>query len=308
MTRTIPGGASRVILITGGTGQVGHALGRLEWPAGIVPHLPTRAELDLADAASIEAAFAARDYAAVINCAAYTAVDKAEDDLVAAFAANAMGPALLAAATAAAGVPIVHVSTDYVFDGTASGFYREDAPVAPLGVYGASKLAGELAVASGNPRHVILRVAWVLSDHGANFARTMLRVGAANPVLRVVADQHGCPTNANDIADALRLITLHLLDRSDAPTGRFHFVNAGEATWYDLARFIFAEAARHDGPSPTVEAIATADYPTRARRPTNSRLDTAKITAAYGITPRPWQQAVTEIVAALAHHHEGHTA
>jgi dTDP-4-dehydrorhamnose reductase len=291
---------TRTILVTGGTGQVGNALGRLDWPEGVELHAPTRAELDLADPVSVQAAFAGRDYAAVISCGAYTAVDRAEDDLVAAFAANAMGPAVLAAATAAAGVPIVHVSTDYVFDGTAPGFYREDAPVAPLGVYGASKLAGELAVASGNPRHVILRTAWVLSDHGSNFAKTMLRVGATHPSVRVVDDQHGCPTAAADIADALQTITLRLIEDQHAPTGRFHFVNAGEATWCELARFIFAEAARHGGPSPAIEGIATADYPTRARRPANSRLDTAAITAAFGIVPRPWQEAVAAVVAALA--------
>jgi len=299
---------TRTILVTGGSGQVGRALGLLDWPEGIDLHAPTRAELDLADPASIGAAFAARAYAAVINCAAYTAVDKAEDDVVAAFAANAMGPAVLAAATAAAGVPIVHVSTDYVFDGSAPGFYREDAAVAPLGVYGASKLAGELAVASGNPRHVIVRTAWVLSDHGSNFAKTMLRVGATNAHLRVVDDQRGCPTSAADIATTLQTIALRLLDRDDAPMGIFHFVNAGEASWCDLARFIFAEASAQGGPSPAVQAIATADYPTRARRPANSRLDTRKIADTYGITPRPWQQAVAEIVSTLAPHYRKQTA
>jgi dTDP-4-dehydrorhamnose reductase len=290
---------TRTILITGGTGQVGRALPKLARPQDVELHCPARAELDLADRCSVEAAFAARSYAAVINCAAYTAVDKAEGDTVAAFAANAMGPAVLAAATAAAGVPIVQVSTDYVFDGTGSRPYREDDPVAPLGVYGASKLAGELAVASGNPRHLILRTAWVLSESGANFAKTMLRVGATNPVVRVVDDQHGCPTGADDIAATLQTLTLRLLDDPAAPTGVFHFVNAGEATWCGLARAIFAAAAADGGPSPVVEAIATADYPTPARRPANSRLSTARITAAYGITPRPWQQAVAEIVAAL---------
>jgi len=291
------------ILVTGGTGQIGNALGRLAWPAGIDLHLPSRGELNLAERASVEAVFSALRYAAVINCAAYTAVDKAEDDVVEAFAANSMGPAVLAAATAAAGIPLLHVSTDYVFDGTAKGFYREDAPVAPLGVYGASKLAGELAVASGNPRHVILRTAWVLSDHGGNFAKTMLRVGASNPTLRVVDDQHGCPTAAADIAAALQTIAMRLIAEPAAPTGVFHFVNSGESTWCGLARAIFAEAASHGGPSPVVQAIATADYPTRARRPANSRLHTAKLTAAFGIVPRPWQEAVAEIVAVLAPQH-----
>jgi dTDP-4-dehydrorhamnose reductase len=287
------------ILITGGAGQVGLELLAADWPSDVVLHAPTRADLDLGDIASVRAAFAATPFAAVINSGAYTAVDKAETDVAAAFAANAMGPAILAETTHAAGVPLIQVSTDYVFDGSRSGAYVEDDAVGPLGVYGASKLAGELAVRTGNPRSVVLRTAWVLSIHRANFLKTMLRLGADRPVMRVVGDQHGCPTSARDIAAALKTITLAMIADASAPTGVYHFVNAGQTSWAGLAREIFALSAAAGGPAATVEDITTADYPTPARRPGNSVLSTEKLAADYGVRPRPWQAAVAEIVTEL---------
>jgi dTDP-4-dehydrorhamnose reductase len=287
------------ILITGGAGQVGLELARAEWPSHVRLHLPTRAELDLGDIEAVRSAFAATPFKAVINSGAYTAVDKAETEVAAAFAANAMGPAILAEATRAAGVPLIQVSTDYVFDGSGERDYAETDPVGPLGVYGASKLAGEVAVTTGNPRSVVMRTAWVLSAHRASFLKTMLRLAADRPALRVVEDQEGCPTSARDIAEALRTITLRMIDDPDAPTGVYHFVNAGSTTWAGLAREIMALSAARGGPSATVEGITTADYPTPARRPSNSRLDTFKITRDYGIAPRPWKDAVAEIVAEL---------
>jgi dTDP-4-dehydrorhamnose reductase len=284
------------ILITGGAGQVGLELQAAAWPEGVVLHAPMRAELDLSDAASVRAAFAAARFAAVINSGAHTAVDKAETEVAAAFAANAMGPAVLADATREAGIPLIQVSTDYVFDGSKPVPYVETDPVGPLGAYGASKLAGELAVRAGNPRSVVLRTAWVLSAHRANFLKTMLRLAADRPALRVVGDQHGCPTSARDIAAALKTIALKMIADADAPTGVYHFVNAGETTWAGLAGEIFALSAATGGPSATVEAIPSSDYPTPAKRPSNSRLSTAKLTRDYGIAPRPWQAAVAEIV------------
>lgn len=284
------------ILITGGAGQVGLELQSADWPAHVRIHAPDRAELDLSDAEAVASFFASRTYAAVINSGAYTAVDKAEGEAASAFAANAMGPAVLADVTRTAGVPLIQVSTDYVFDGSAEGEYAEDDAVAPLGVYGASKLAGELAVRTGNPRSVVLRTAWVLSRHRANFLKTMLRLAADRPGLRVVDDQHGCPTSARDIAQALKAITLRMIEDEAAPTGVFHFVNAGDTTWAGLAREVFALSKAHGGPSAEVEGITTADYPTPARRPANSRLSTEKIQREYGIIPRPWQTAVSEIV------------
>ncbi|MFT3966661.1 MAG: dTDP-4-dehydrorhamnose reductase [Sphingobium sp.] len=289
----------RQILITGGTGQVGLELARLDWPADVEPHFPDRTLLDLNDRASIAACFAQRQWAAVINCAAYTAVDKAEGDVGAAFLANAQGPAWLADATRTAGIPLIHVSTDYVFDGRADGFYEPDAPVAPMGVYGASKLAGELAVRLGNPRSVVVRTAWVLSVHRANFLKTMLRLGATNTELRVVVDQQGCPTSAADLAAALQTITLRHLEDMTAPTGLYHFVNAGRTNWQDLACAIFAMSARTGGPFPTVTAITTAEYPTPARRPANSALSTVTLERDFGITPRRWEAAVADIIAEL---------
>jgi dTDP-4-dehydrorhamnose reductase len=287
------------ILITGGAGQVGLELARAQWPANVRLHLPTRAELDLGDAGAVRAAFGATPFKAVINSGAYTAVDKAETEVAAAFAANAMGPAILAEATRAADIPLIQVSTDYVFDGSGERDYAETDPVGPLGVYGASKLAGEVAVTTGNPRSVVMRTAWVLSPHRANFLKTMLRLAADRPALRVVEDQEGCPTSARDIAEALKTIALRMIDDPDAPTGVYHFVNAGSTTWAGLAREIMALSAARGGPRATVEGITTADYPTPARRPSNSRLDTFKITRDYGIAPRPWKDAVAEIVAEL---------
>ena len=191
------------ILVTGGQGQLGLELARAAWPGEVVPRFPTRGELDIASADSIARYFDGRQFAAVINTAAYTAVDRAEEENGAAFLVNAMGPALIAETTRRAGIPLIQVSTDYVFDGSKPSPYVETDPVRPLGSYGASKLAGELAVLAGNPRSVVLRAAWVLSVHRSNFLKTMLRVGETNPVVRVVDDQVGCPTSARDIAGAL---------------------------------------------------------------------------------------------------------
>ncbi|HTJ65528.1 MAG TPA: dTDP-4-dehydrorhamnose reductase [Alphaproteobacteria bacterium] len=287
------------ILVTGGQGQVGIELAARGWPNGVRLSLPTRDELDISDAGSVRAFLAGRSFAAVINCAAYTAVDKAESDIGAAFAVNALGPALLAEAFKSAGTPIVHISTDYVFDGAKDEPYLDSDPINPLGVYGASKEAGEQAIRGAAARAVILRTAWVVSPHRANFIKTMLRVGAERPVLRVVADQRGCPTSAKDLAGAAAEIALRLIADDRAPTGTYHFVNGGDTTWHGLACRVFETASRHGGPSPTVEAIATAEYPTPAKRPANSRLSTARLTADFGIVPRPWQDATDEIVDAL---------
>jgi len=283
------------ILVTGGSGQVGGALARLA-PAGMDLVTPGRTDLDLSAPSALAAIIASRPWAAVVNCAAYTAVDRAESDVVAAWQVNALAPAALAAATAAAGIPIIHVSTDYVFDGSKPDFYGEEDPVAPIGVYGASKEGGEQAVRTANPRHLILRTAWVVSATGANFVKTMLRLGAERPQLRVVADQRGCPTSADDIARAILTILPRL---ADGPHGTYHFVNAGEATWHGLAEAVFARAAIHGRPAPAVEPIGTSDYPTPAARPANSRLACDKIARDFGIRPRDWHEAVDEIVDAL---------
>jgi dTDP-4-dehydrorhamnose reductase len=286
------------VLLTGGSGQVGTEVIALA-PAGMNIVAPGRDRLDMSDADAIVALVASHPWAAVINCAAHTAVDRAESEILAAWKINALGPAALAQATAQAGIPLIQVSTDYVFDGSKAGYYLESDPVAPVSVYGASKEAGEQAVRTANPRHVILRTAWVVSPHGANFIKTMLRLAETRPELRVVDDQHGCPTSATDIARALLTITQRLVSDPQAPAGTYHFVNGGEATWCEFARTIFEIAAEHGRPAPSLEGITTADYPTPARRPANSRLDVAKLVKDYAISPRPWREAVDEIVIAL---------
>ena len=287
------------ILLTGGSGQVGTALQRLS-PPGWNIHAPGRAQLDLSDPDSVVSAVAARPWSAIVSAGAYTAVDTAESEVVAAWRANALGPAALAEAAAKSGVPIVHLSTDYVFDGSKSGWYLEDDPVAPIGVYGASKEGGEQAIRTACPRHVILRTAWVVSPDGGNFLKTMLRLGKERPALRVVDDQRGCPTSAADIAEAVCCVVERLMADAAAPAGTYHFVNEGEASWCEFARSIFADAAPFGWPQPTVEAIPTSEYPTPARRPANSRLSTARLCATFGLRPRPWRTATREIVEALA--------
>ena len=284
------------VLITGGAGQVGTALARHTWPEGWRPVALTRAELDLLDPAAIAVVVASRPWAAVINAAAYTAVDKAEAEPVLAWRVNALAPAALAAACRHAGVPLVHVSTDYVFDGSKPDAWEPDDPTGPLGVYGASKLGGELAVRTGCPRHAIVRTAWVVSACGANFVKTMLRLGADRPTLRVVADQHGSPTAATDLAAALMTMAIRLAEDERAPSGVWHFSNGGATTWHGFATEIFAQSGARGGPSPAVEPIATADFPTPARRPANSLLSTATLTRNWGIAPRPWSQALGPIL------------
>lgn len=286
----------KTLLVTGANGQLGRALGRATLPEGWEIAALDRDALDLSDATAIAAKVAERPWAAVINAAAYTAVDKAEDNVVAAWTINALAPAAFAAACASADLPLVQVSTDYVFAGDKPGAWEVDDPVAPLSVYGASKLGGELAVRTSGARHAIVRTAWVVSPDGANFVKTMLRVGATRDTLRVVEDQHGSPTSADDLAAALLSIAARLADDPQAPTGTFHFSNAGATTWAGFAREIFRQSERRGGPSPQVEGIATSDYPTPARRPANSLLGHDAIRAAYGISPRPWEDALADIL------------
>ncbi|MCJ2134738.1 dTDP-4-dehydrorhamnose reductase [Methylobacterium sp. J-026] len=285
------------VLVLGGGGQVGTELQALAWPDGVSVHAPSRTALDITDPAAVAAALDSCAYRVVINTAAYTAVDKAESEVVAAWRLNALAPAILAAATAERKIPLVHVSTDYVFAGTKpDGAYAPDAPIDPQSVYGASKAAGELAVRTANPRHAIVRTAWVVSPHRGNFVKTMLRLAGERDALTVVDDQHGCPTSAADLAAALATIAQRMATDAQAPTGTFHCVNAGDTTWRGFAEAIVAGGARRGGRSIPVEGIPTAAYPTPARRPANSRLSVDSLTAAYGIAPRPWQAALDDIL------------
>lgn len=284
------------ILVLGGTGQVGTELQAQALPDGVRLHAPDQVALDLTDTVALADMVAARPWAAVINAAAHTAVDRAETEVAQAWQLNALAPAVLAAETARAGIPLVHVSTDYVFDGAGQGAYAPDAPIGPRSVYGASKAAGEIAVRAAHPRHAIIRTAWVVSPHGTNFVKTMLRLASERDSLRVVDDQHGCPTSATDLAAALLTITLRLARDPGAPTGTHHCVNAGATTWCGFAQAILAGAARRGGRSVPVAGIPTSAYPTPARRPANSQLSTTSLSAAYGLTPRPWQAALDDIL------------
>jgi dTDP-4-dehydrorhamnose reductase len=284
------------ILVTGSNGQLGTELKRFAWPEGWAVTAIDIDELDLRDTTAITAMVASQPWVAVISAAAYTAVDKAESDIVTAWAVNAMAPAAFAESCAKAGIPIVQVSTDYVFDGALDGAWQVTDPVAPLGVYGASKLGGELAVRTSGARHAIVRTGWMVSAHGNNFIKTMLRVGETNPSLRVVDDQHGSPTSATDLATALAIITMRLVENPAAPTGTYHFSNAGAVTWAGFAREIFAQSAARGGISAEVQGITTAEYPTPATRPANSLLSHDAITRDYGIRPQAWQTALGTIL------------
>jgi dTDP-4-dehydrorhamnose reductase len=286
-------------LVTGGDGQLGQALGALAWPAGWTATPMSRRELDLEDASTIAAAMARRPWSAVINAAAYTAVDRAESEPARAWAVNAIGPALLAERCRAAGIPLVQVSTDYVFAGTTSGARHPDDVTGPLGVYGASKLGGELAVRTAGVRHAIVRTAWVFGATGSNFVRTMLRLAREREVVRVVGDQVGSPTAAADLAAAVAQVAIRMVDSPLLPSGVHHFANAGATNWASFAREIFARSAALGGPSARIETIATADFPTPARRPANSLLDTGTLTETFGVAPRAWQDALQDVLVTL---------
>jgi dTDP-4-dehydrorhamnose reductase len=274
------------VYVIGGEGQVARSLreaatGR----ADIVFGFSSRAEVDLLNPASVDRALAAFRPDVVINPAAYTAVDKAESEPDQAFAINRDGAGAVAAAAVVCGAPVIHFSTDYVYDGTKPVPYVESDPVAPQGVYGASKLAGEQAVAAANPKHVVLRTAWVYAPFGANFVRTMLRLATERDRLRVVDDQVGCPTYAPDIAEAVLAIAARIAGQRWRPehAGVTHLAGPDALSWCGFAREIVGQAALRGGRSVPVDAIATADYPTPAARPANSRLATARLADVFDI-------------------------
>ena len=288
------------LFVTGRTGQIATALQALADETLQIVAVG-RPELDLARPETIASAIAAARPDVVVNAAAYTAVDKAESDKDLAFAINADGAGAVAKAAARLGVPVIQISTDYVFDGAKPTPYVESDATAPLSVYGASKLAGEESVAAANPRHVILRTSWVYAPNGANFLRSMLRLARERPELRIVDDQYGGPTHAADIADGI-LTVARALASGEGATGVFHMAAAGETTWCGFARAIFEESVKRGDPSVPVEPITTANFPTPARRPKNSRLDCSRIGEAYDIHLPHWlgrvQSCVAEALAA----------
>jgi dTDP-4-dehydrorhamnose reductase len=289
------------LLITGTKGQLALSLLERGLAQGVEVVAVGRPDIDLARGTDLSALVAGACPNAVVNAAAYTAVDKAESEPELARAVNGRGAGLVAAAAAAAGVPVVHVSTDYVFDGTAARPYKEDDPVAPLGVYGASKLEGERAVAAATPDYAILRTTWVYSPFGKNFVRTMLRLAETRDEVAVVADQRGCPNCALDLADGVIAVARNLAGRPGdaALRGVFHLSAEGEASWADFATNVFAISARLGGPSARVREIGTSDYPTPARRPAYSRLDGGKLAARHGVHLPDWRASLETTIRRL---------
>ena len=286
------------VLVLGADGQLGRELRRVRVPQDITLLFAGRSEIDINSKASVDALTAIKPDA-VINAAAYTAVDKAESEPELAFAINRDAPALLAREAAKLGAPLLHISTDYVFSGEKSDLYVEGDVKQPLNVYGRSKSEGEDAVLSRHAGALILRTSWIHSPFGTNFVKTMLRLGETRDEVRVVADQVGRPTAAGDLAaTCLALVARQLVGDAGAK-GALHFANAGKASWADFAEAIFAETTSRGRKPVTVTRIVTADYPTPARRPANSLLDTSKIENEFGIVPRPWRTALSECVVEL---------
>lgn len=288
----------RRILVTGQGGQLATGLAESLPAQGFEALLVGQPDFEFDKPETVRAAFAELKPDAVVNCAAWTAVDAAEDDEAGAFRANALGPALIGALSAEASIPLIQISTDYVYDGLKGTPYREDDAPNPLSTYGRTKLAGEWAALAAHPRTVVMRTAWVFSPVGKNFVKTMLALGATRPELRVVADQWGHPTAAPDLADAITGVLARLRETGWRPEyrGVFHAVAAGGTNWHAFAEAIFAVSG---GPVPRVLPIATSEYPTKAVRPVDGRLDTGKLGAVFGVTLPSWQDGLARVMKAL---------
>ena len=285
------------ILVAGRSGQLAICLREHACDRDIV--VVGRPDLNLGDPAPIDRQIAEIRPRAIVNAAAYTAVDKAEAEPEQAFAVNRDGAARLAAAAARLEVPFIHVSTDYVFDGSKLGAYREDDPTNPINVYGQSKLAGEESVRAAHGGAIILRTSWIYSPHGNNFVKTMLKMAETRDHVRVVGDQRGMPTAAGDLARAVFEILDQVGGAGQQRAGIYHLAGSGETTWHDFAAEVFAGLARRGRPVPALEAIPTASFPTPARRPANSCLDCTKINRVFGVELPAWQSSLDACLADL---------
>jgi dTDP-4-dehydrorhamnose reductase len=287
------------IFVSGADGQLAKSLSRLaDGPDDLKVLCRGRPDFDLTDTAQAERMVVELKPDAIINAAAYTAVDKAETEPQQAFAINCDGAAAMARAAAALDIPIVQISTDYVFSGKKSSPYVESDDVGPDGVYGQSKLAAELIVRNIAPRHAILRTSWVYSPFGNNFVKTMIRLSSERKVLRVVSDQVGCPTAAIDLADAAMKVCKALI-AENTESGIYHVAGSGDTHWAGFAESIFSLIAARGLPVPVVEHISTADYPTAAKRPANSRLSCDKVRDVFGIQLPPWQESLARCISEL---------
>ncbi len=284
-----------MILVFGGNGQLGSELTIRARASGVTLEARGHDEADIADPATVEQAIAAAAPSLIVNAAAYNAVDAAEEDVAAAMRANAEGPRVVAEAAARHGVPLVHVSTDYVFDGEKGSPYVEDDPIGPIGAYARSKAEGEAVVRRATPEHYILRTAWLYSIHGTNFVKTMVKLAGERPELKAADDQTGSPTAARDLADAILL----LASRGQGRFGTYHLAGTGAATRYQWAGAIVAAQAPFTGKTPPVLAVPASTFPALARRPRYTALDCGKFGAAFGFRARAWPDAVRDTVAEL---------
>lgn len=294
------------ILVIGCTGQLGQELSRVALPQGLAMIGLGRKDIDLTDVEAVARAISNSNCALVVNAAAYTAVDTAEREPEQAFAINRDAPGYIAEACKANRTPLLHISTDYVFDGTKESPYVEDDPVRPLGVYGASKAAGENAVRQVLHQHVIVRTSWLFSAHGRNFVKTMLRLAQEKEELAVVDDQWGCPTAAGDLAVATIEIARQILQqhRTDA-WGTYHFAGQKPTSWYGFARAIFESREALTGQdAPRLRPTTSSEYPTAARRPPKSVLDCSKISSTYRIYPERWRDGLSKVLRQLLWHRE----
>ena len=285
------------ILLLGAAGQVGSEVNALAQEKGISIVGLSRGELDITDSSAVKQAFADHSPSIVINASAYTAVDKAESEPALAFAVNRDGPAAIAQTCSDLAIPLLHISTDYIFDGSKQGAYREDDTANPLGVYGQSKWEGEEAIRRSLANHIILRVSWVFGANGNNFVKTIIRLARERDELRIVADQHGCPTAAMDIAAVLLTLSEQYRQTGHLTWGTYHYTGTPETTWHGFAEQIVAIASEHTPLQvERIIPITTQEYPTPAPRPQNSVLDCSKIKAEFGLEPVPWQGNVEAIV------------
>ncbi|MBW2569552.1 MAG: dTDP-4-dehydrorhamnose reductase [Deltaproteobacteria bacterium] len=288
------------ILVTGSKGQLGSELisqGK-QFDFEILPFdLP---ELDITDIIQVEKILSKSQPSLVINAAAYTNVDSAESEQTLAYKANRDGPANLAKACAKAKIPLIHISTDYVFDGREKTPYIETDPVSPTGVYGKSKEQGEAEVRSHLNQHIILRTAWLYGIHGHNFVKTMLKLGRKKKIIKVVADQYGCPTSSDDLAEAVLTIADDIRNNSKIKWGTYHYCGQGITTWHKFTETIFEITKQYDSTGiPRIEPVTTAEYPTKAKRPAFSALDCSLIYKNFGISAKPWQESLKRTIRAL---------
>jgi dTDP-4-dehydrorhamnose reductase len=286
------------ILVFGSRGQVGRELVALAGARRVPAVGFARGEVNITDEAGVRTSIDVNRPAVVINTAGYTAVDRAEREPDAAVAANVTGPRVLAAACADAGVPLIHISSAYVFDGTKRTAYVENDRVAPIGVHGRTKAEGEAKIRETAKRHVILRTSWIYSIYGRNFLRTVVRLAAERDELKMVSDQFGCPTATIDIAEAI-LVVVRKLGEKPNTSGTFHFAGNGRTSWHGFAEEIVRRQAFFTGRVPKVVAIPAAEYASAAKRPANCELDCSKFQSTFGFRARPWQERVGEVVAQL---------